>query len=480
MRTLLRLLALVASVDAHGVLSDPPAREGAGQGFDPADQGVKLQPFGDARRIANEGCGGTPNGGLANTVKQPTAAYSPGGTLLVKWKVTIPHDVDRLDTGVRLALHYSATDSFELNVRRAAGGRRPRFPLPARPRRPHHTTPHHTHTRAQVLKGCVEGDGNCFQDDDGIPGKDNAVDAGDGTVEMSQLLTLPAGKTCSYCVLQWMWAARADGGFYIGCADIAITEDGNLPDYAQVPSEVGKELPGGSALGGSVIPPSVSIAFTVAEAMDQQKSLALQQAFATEAAVPQTSVQVTVEGTARVTVKILVLDDAAKGTLETSMREKFGTPTAANEFLIQQNVIGVTVVDNPVITGEGGGDGGAGGIIAGVVIAIIVVIAIAVGLYCFCKGRGGGGGGGGKAPPGPPTLAGGLPPGWSQAVDPASGRTYYVNANTGETSWETPGGGGAPAPPSLPAGWQSAVDPSSGKTYYVNSMTGQTSWEMPR
>ena len=330
-----------------------------------------------------------------------------------------------------------------------------------------------------MLKGCVEGDGNCFQDDDGIPGKDNAVDAGDGTVEMSQLLTLPAGKTCSYCVLQWMWAARNDGGFYISCADIAITEDGNLPDYAQVPSEVGKELPGGSALGGSVIPPSVSIVFTVAEAMDQQKSLALQQAFATEAGVQPTSVQVTVEGTARVTVKILVLDDAAKGTLEASMREKFGTPTTANEFLIQQNVIGVTVVDNPVITGEGGGDGGAGGIIAGVVIAIIVVIAIAVGLYCFCKGRGGGGGGG-KAPPGPPTLAGGLPPGWSQAVDPASGRTYYVNANTGETSWETPGGGGAPAPPSLPAGWQSAVDPSSGKTYYVNSMTGQTSWEMPR
>jgi len=153
MRTLLRLLALVASVDAHGVLTDPPAREGAGQGFDPADQGVKLQPFGDARRIANEGCGGTPNGGLANTVKQPTAAYTPGGTLLVKWKVTIPHDIDRLDTGVRLALHYSATDSFELNVRRAAGGRRPRFPLPARPRRPHHTTPHpHARAGAQGLR----------------------------------------------------------------------------------------------------------------------------------------------------------------------------------------------------------------------------------------------------------------------------------------------------------------------------------------
>jgi len=32
---------------------------------------------------------------------------------------------------------------------------------------------------------------------------------------------------------------------------------------------------------------------------------------------------------------------------------------------------------------------------------------------------------------------------------------------------------------SLPAGWTAAVDPGSGRTYYVNATTGQTSWEVP-
>lgn len=31
----------------------------------------------------------------------------------------------------------------------------------------------------------------------------------------------------------------------------------------------------------------------------------------------------------------------------------------------------------------------------------------------------------------------------------------------------------------LPAGWTAAVDPTSGRTYYVNATTGQTSWEVP-
>ena len=46
-------------------------------------------------------------------------------------------------------------------------------------------------------------------------------DATDGTL-VSTLIQLP-NKTCDYCVLQWLWAAREDGGFYISCADIAIT-----------------------------------------------------------------------------------------------------------------------------------------------------------------------------------------------------------------------------------------------------------------
>lgn len=33
--------------------------------------------------------------------------------------------------------------------------------------------------------------------------------------------------------------------------------------------------------------------------------------------------------------------------------------------------------------------------------------------------------------------------------------------------------------PQLPAGWISLQDPSSGKTYYANQSSGQTSWELP-
>jgi hypothetical protein len=43
-----------------------------------------------------------------------------------------------------------------------------------------------------------------------------------------------------------------------------------------------------------------------------------------------------------------------------------------------------------------------------------------------------------------------LPAGWSAAVDPGSGRAYWYNATTQETTWTSPGG----APP---------VDPGSGR-----------------
>jgi hypothetical protein len=31
-----------------------------------------------------------------------------------------------------------------------------------------------------------------------------------------------------------------------------------------------------------------------------------------------------------------------------------------------------------------------------------------------------------------------LPSGWTQAIDPASGRTYYINNGTNETTWDRP------------------------------------------
>jgi len=150
-----------------------------------------------------------------------------------------------------------------------------------------------------------------------------------------------------------------------------------------------------------------------------------------------------------------------------------------------------------------------------------------------------------------------LPPGWEQAVDPASGKVYYANRSTGETSWippaaaptqlppmllaqtapaaalatapaqtsipqtapatapateaatapacepatapaeapaeaqadgvtATPAEAGAQAQaqpaeaqPALPAGWEQGVDATSGKTYYYNRATNQSSWTIP-
>eukprot|EP00928_Gymnodinium_smaydae_P001075 TRINITY_DN1039_c0_g1_i1.p1 TRINITY_DN1039_c0_g1~~TRINITY_DN1039_c0_g1_i1.p1 ORF type:complete len:303 (+),score=36.94 TRINITY_DN1039_c0_g1_i1:60-911(+) len=77
-----------------------------------------------------------------------------------------------------------------------------------------------------------------------------------------------------------------------------------------------------------------------------------------------------------------------------------------------------------------------------------------------------------------------LPPGWEQATDPASGRAYYCNRSTGETSWTPPAVASpvaaVPSTSALPAGWEQATDPASGKVYYFNRSTNQTSWELPQ
>lgn len=70
---------------------------------------------------------------------------------------------------------------------------------------------------------------------------------------------------------------------------------------------------------------------------------------------------------------------------------------------------------------------------------------------------------------------------WTEATDPSSGRTYYVNTATNETSWERPAAMG----PDPSAGeekaedWTEATDPSSGRKYYVNTKTSTTVWERP-
>lgn len=44
---------------------------------------------------------------------------------------------------------------------------------------------------------------------------------------------------------------------------------------------------------------------------------------------------------------------------------------------------------------------------------------------------------------GVPPPPSGMPAGWTAALDPASGRTYYVNAATGASQWDPPPGMGS-------------------------------------
>lgn len=85
-----------------------------------------------------------------------------------------------------------------------------------------------------------------------------------------------------------------------------------------------------------------------------------------------------------------------------------------------------------------------------------------------------------------------LPDPWEEVVDD-EGRTYYYNHETNETSWDPPSNLQVleQEPDELAVDlnndevvneeseWSEVVDPSSGKTYYYNVVTEETSWEPP-
>jgi len=61
---------------------------------------------------------------------------------------------------------------------------------------------------------------------------------------------------------------------------------------------------------------------------------------------------------------------------------------------------------------------------------------------------------------------------WTEYIDWASGRVYYHNEKSGETTWERPGA-------DADENWKQYTDDASGEAYYHNEKTGETTWQRP-
>ncbi|XP_034715868.1 rho GTPase-activating protein 27 isoform X2 [Etheostoma cragini] len=92
------------------------------------------------------------------------------------------------------------------------------------------------------------------------------------------------------------------------------------------------------------------------------------------------------------------------------------------------------------------------------------------------------------------------PEGWETHIDQESGQEYYYHPTTGRTTWDNPYLDSptdpeppySPSPPQSPtlspslasppawiSDWEQLVDETSGRPYFYNQMSGETSWEPP-
>jgi len=184
MKIILLICTLFLSIQGHGILSCPPARVGQNSG-----NGIKLYPEPPTAQ-QTDACDVSVQGSI-------TATYKAGASILVSWQTTILHTSY---PGVRVAVQYNSTDSFNNNV----------------------------------LAN--------FGTDIGVQGLN--------TIEVM----LPANKTSNNAIIQWIWASQEDGGFYLGCADVQIVGSGN-PSPPSCTSAVGNII--GTQNLVTIIPTSV-------------------------------------------------------------------------------------------------------------------------------------------------------------------------------------------------------------------------------
>mmetsp|Transcript_73043 Transcript_73043/g.121940 ORF Transcript_73043/g.121940 Transcript_73043/m.121940 type:complete len:1878 (+) Transcript_73043:80-5713(+) len=80
-----------------------------------------------------------------------------------------------------------------------------------------------------------------------------------------------------------------------------------------------------------------------------------------------------------------------------------------------------------------------------------------------------------------------LPTGYQKVTDPSTGKPYYVNLVTGQSSWNPPAGVAATPKATVPTssvaldpGWEERVDPQTGRTFYIDHINKRTTWDDPR
>ena len=64
-----------------------------------------------------------------------------------------------------------------------------------------------------------------------------------------------------------------------------------------------------------------------------------------------------------------------------------------------------------------------------------------------------------------------LPANWMESIDEQSGRVFYINVLTNQTSWDRPA--------FLTAGWTEHMDNATGMLFYYNAMTQETTYDKP-